>query len=778
MKREILSAFAAVFAAAVSAMEFRDPAQFNPVWESAKPGTSYSTDLPTAALLGNGSLGAVNGGDGHHKRFVLTRGDLWSCGDFTYGSGPDAENSLPDKNIRPISFADFTIGPGMRTVTSKDTLDLPSAMLRTEGGFGRGKVKIESFVTAGEDLFVVTGVSDADDEWSVQLVAHNERKSFPLEAGVSSDGFWVRRSTLNLLPKGDRRGWTTNATAAVSVLGAELTGASCPGVWHAKANVKLKAGKPFAFVVCGDPARRFTWEEIGRIRAAHEAWWKEWWGHSRIAIGDDELERYYFGQVYLLGAGVRKGKVPPGLYGIWITTDTPKWFSDFHLNYNYAATYYGCFAANRCEVAENMPDPLIDYLPTAMRNAKERLQLLDRWTARRHYYRNSRAYLDRRKDLADGIDDAALYPVAIGPRGVSTYDDDAYLGQVSDGAFQCSVMCTHWEYTLDRAYLRKVWPVLDKTANFFIKWCEREPTANGGYRYNVWDSHWEGSGLQKNSASALGFVKHLFRTLVDVAPVLREMGVAVPDSKLAAWRDIRDHLSPQPVNEMPVGGRKVRMFTSTEEDVKWPTNPGGGTIFLENVIPGEDYSFDTTPEFRKLAVDGIDAIVATCGNSVFSNCNQTPKLYAVAARVGYPIAPMIDRFKAFQLRPRMQKNFHIHDGVHGVEKIGAMEFVQSMLIQCDHGYVKAFPNWTGADAKFENLRAKGCFLVSAEMKGGKVVRVEVKSEKGGRFRLVDPRQKAYNSKLPAGWTRGKTRNSGEATLERDFKPGETVVLNP
>ncbi len=124
----------------------------------------------------------------------------------------------------------------------------------------------------------------------------------------------------------------------------------------------------------------------------------------------------------------------------------------------------------------------------------------------------------------------------------------------------------------------------------------------------------------------------------------------------------------------------------------------------------------------------------------------------------------------------MQKNFHLHDNVHGMEKLGAMEFIQSMLIQCDHGIVKVFPNWTGAVAKFENLRAKGCFLVSAEMKDGKVVRVEVKSEKGGRFRLVEPRQQAYNNKMPEGWVHGKTRNSGEATLERDFKPGEVVSL--
>lgn len=42
--------------------------------------------------------------------------------------------------------------------------------------------------------------------------------------------------------------------------------------------------------------------------------------------------------------------------------------------------------------------------------------------------------------------------------------------------------------------------------------------------------------------------------------------------------------------------------------------------------------------------------------------------------------------------------------------------------------------------------------------------------------LVEPRQQAYNSKMPEGWVHGKTRNSGEVTLERDFKPGEVVSL--
>lgn len=756
---------AACMAHVAKSVDFPDPADFNPSWESARPGSCRDNTIPTGVLLGNGALGAVNGGDGNHKEFVLTRGDLWSCGAFSSGGG--------DGDIRPISFCDFGIGPGMRTVASTDTLDVVTATLRTEGRFGKGRVKYESYVSADEDLFVVTGVSEVDDSWVLRLMAHNQRKSYPCEAGVSADGFWVRRSTLNLLSKDDRRGWVTNATAAVSVLGAELSEISAPHCGESKGTATIHAGKPFAFIVSTDPARRFTWEELARIRASHEAWWRGWWAKSRVATGDEELDRFYTGQVYLLGAGIRSGKFPPGLYGIWVTTDNPKWHNDFHMNYNYVAPFYGCFAANRCEAADSMPDPLIDYLPQAIRNAKENLQKLDTSRKGGRFFKNTREYLNRRKDLSDGIDDAALYPVAMGPWGASAEGDVAFLSQVSDGVFQCAVMCTHWEYTLDRAYLRKVWPVLDKTANFFLKWCEKEAMPDGGYRYNVWDSHWECSGLEKNSAPALGCVKHLFETLVAVAPTLREMGLDVSDAKLAAWKDFHEHLSPLPVGVYPIDGRPVKMLSGVENEDGSANPSGHNALNLESVIPGEAFSFDVTDEFRALATNAVNGNIAK-SKRVWTGCNQTPKLFATAIRAGYPAEAVIKAFKENQLRPLMQKNFHIHDGVHGVEKIGAMEFVQSMFIQCDHGYVKVFPNWTGADAKFENLRAKGCFLVSAEMKDGKVAHVRVKSEKGGRLRLVDP----WDGRVPArsGWVRGETRNSGEPALVRDFKPGETLEL--
>ena len=756
-------ALLAVLTSFAAGVEFPNPAEFNPTWKSASPGTSYDRSLPTAALLGNGSLGVVNGGDANKKLFVLTRGDLWSCGDMSIG--------YADNNIGPMSFADLEIQPETPAVESTDELDLPSAALKTKGVFGKGSVQLESFVTATEDVFVITGVSDSDDVWNIRLIVHNQ-KSFPTDSGKSADSFWVRRSTINLLSETDSRGWVVSATAAVSALGAQLTQIETPdGKKEASAKLTIRAGEPFAIIVAANPDRRFTWAELEKLKADHVNWWTDWYGRSRIALGDKELESFWYGQVYLLGSCVRKGKLPPGLYGIWVTTDNPSWHNDFHLNYNYVATCYGAWTSNRCDAADALPDPLLDYLPRAVRNAKENLQRLDR--CKGHYYKNTRAYLDSRPDLADGIDDAALFPVSLGPWGVSPESDESLWSQVSDGAFQCAVFCTHWEYTLDRDYLKKVFPLLDKTANFFMAWCEKETHADGSYRYNVWDSHWEGSGLQKNSAPALGSVKHLFETLVDVAPILSEIGIEVPPEKVAAWKDFHEHLSDLAVGVYSINGAPVKMLSGVE-NADGSANPSGGNALnMESVIPGEVFAFDVTDEFRALAVNTVDGNIALAPKTVWTCINQTPKLFAMAIRAGYPAEKIIDAFKTNQIRKFGQKNFHLHDGVHGVEKIGAMEFIQSMLIQSDHGFVKVFPNWTGADAKFENLRAKGCFLLSAEMKDDKVVRVSVTSEKGGRLRLVDP---FGGETVPAGWSRGKTRNSNEPTIERDFKPGETVVI--
>lgn len=740
--------------------------RFNPVWTNDALGVSVDTVLPTAALLGNGSLGAVNGGEGGIKRFVLTRGDLWSCGALRNGWGVD-----PRHEILPLSFADFEIDAGAGETRYADTLDIASAALLTSGRLGGTEVRLRSAVAATEDAFVLTGVADRDVIWKLLLRVHGKDGGFPVESIVQDDGVGVRRWTIDATG-GDPRGWTTNATAVLRTVGADVfrTYAVAPG--EVVAEVRLTAGRPFAFIVGSSVDRPVGEADVERLSREHEAWWRSWWDRSRVSLGDEDLERFYYGSLYLLGSCCRSGKFPSGLYGLWVTTDKPKWHNDFHLNYNYIATYYGCYAANRPEIADTLPDPLIAYLPRAEVNARTRLDELDRRI--RNDTPDRIDYVKGRADLRNGIADAALFPVGLGPWGVSSEGDDQFWNQTLNGPFQTAAVCTYWEYTLDRAYLKKVWPLLDRVANFYLKWCEKETLPDGRYRYVLWDSVGEGFGLRKNCALTIGPVRYLLETLVSVAPVLRELGISVPETKVAAWRDFADHLVPLPTGLSKVGGRDVRTL-SNQEPVNGRASLGaGGGFELESVIPGEAFAFDVTDEMKAVATNTVAAKLAFGEEAVWGGINQTPKLYATAIRVGYPAAPILAAFKKYELARRAQKNFTLRDGYHGVEKAGAIECVNSMLIQSDHGFVKVFPNWIGTDASFENLRAKGAFVVSSEMKDGRVIRVSVRSEKGGVFRLVDP----FGGALPAkdGLTYGKTRYSGERTLEFALRPGETRDL--
>ena len=66
--------------------------------------------------------------------------------------------------------------------------------------------------------------------------------------------------------------------------------------------------------------------------------------------------------------------------------------------------------------------------------------------------------------------------------------------------------------------------------------------------------------------------------------------------------------------------------------------------------------------------------------------------------------------------------------------------VNEMLIQSHTGTVRLFPaipsSWQ--DVSFEKLRTVGAFVISAEMKEGKIKQVEIVPETGGTLKMVNP----------------------------------------
>lgn len=81
--------------------------------------------------------------------------------------------------------------------------------------------------------------------------------------------------------------------------------------------------------------------------------------------------------------------------------------------------------------------------------------------------------------------------------------------------------------------------------------------------------------------------------------------------------------------------------------------------------------------------------------------------------------------------------------------------IQEMLLQSHTGVIRVFPalpeSWQ--EASFQNMRAIGGFLVSADYQEGKVKRISIHSEKGGWMKVFNPfTQKIVICQMKAGET--------------------------
>ena len=86
----------------------------------------------------------------------------------------------------------------------------------------------------------------------------------------------------------------------------------------------------------------------------------------------------------------------------------------------------------------------------------------------------------------------------------------------------------------------------------------------------------------------------------------------------------------------------------------------------------------------------------------------------------------------------MRRNFTVPTGGHGTESVANLEYINAAMLQSQEGFIRLFPGWPEADAKFVRLRANGAFLVSGELVGHEVKNVEIYSEKGLSCSFLNP----------------------------------------
>ena len=165
---------------------------------------------------------------------------------------------------------------------------------------------------------------------------------------------------------------------------------------------------------------------------------------KRLAGGGEDPELaalYYSYGRYLLMESSQPGGLPANLQGIWCEKLEPTWDSKYTININTEMNYWPAEICNLSECHE----PLFDLLQRMMENGKK--------TAREMY--GCRGFVAHHN--TDVWADTAPQDLAV----TATY-------WVMGGAWLTTHIWKHYRYTMDKDFLRKMFPVLRECVQFFV----------------------------------------------------------------------------------------------------------------------------------------------------------------------------------------------------------------------------------------------------------------------------------------------------------------------
>ncbi len=731
--------------------------QYKTVFD-APPGGVPSRDSARGPLLGNGDLGAVISGAPEAQRFWLSKNNFWRMKDGHRQGGPRLFGGL-EINIPALAGATYQLEQQLHPAitTSKFSKDGSTVTMR-------------SLVAATEPfLLVELAVEGKPVEVDTRLWAAPGRGSKE-DLGRKDSVLWATKAFSEdvKIP--------TSAACALTVIGAKTTMPALepmveevipdpPPKRPPPRKAKSQPGPKFtlqpgekvtvAVVVQSsydgkDPlaaAQRmaigFNDEKTKQLVSQHLKWWKEFWAHSLVEVGDPLLEQRYYLSNYLMGSGSRDKEFPQGLFGVWVTDDDPRWAGDYHLNYNYQAPFYGLYSSNHIEQAAPYHAPILAFMERGRYYAKKLLGVR-----------------------------GVYYSVGIGAKGIETclkgnltdknYQEGGFFsGQKCNAAYSVVPMSMHWYHTYDKDYAKTVYPFVLEVANFWEDYLKFE---NGRYViYNdciveAMDTPGGIGDKDFNSIMSLGLVRNTFETALDMG---RELGIDA--DRHEKWRHILKHLSVFPTFEKD--GKTV--FRYTEKGIDWWPN---NTCGIQHIYPAGAIGLDSDPKLLDISRNTIAA------HNRWIDNNGMNSFYPAAVRVGYDPSIILKELRGM-IETKGGANGLTTGIVEGVENCSIVPNTINEMLCMSHGHVlRLFPVWPkDKDARFQNLRAWGAFLVSSELKGGEVKFVKILSEKGRDCTLVNP----WPAKAVDVYRDGKkveTAKGERFTLKTEA--GATVLLSP
>ena len=171
---------------------------------------------------------------------------------------------------------------------------------------------------------------------------------------------------------------------------------------------------------------------------------------ARFAEGNDpQLAALYFQFArYLLISSSRPGTQPANLQGLWNESMNPPWGSKYTININTEMNYWPAEPCNLGECVEPLTALVLDLAETGARTARVMYGARG-WVAHHN------------TDLW---------------RATAPIDGPQYGMWPMGGAWLLQNLWEHYQFTGDKKYLRKIYPALKGSAQFFLDTLVEEPT--------------------------------------------------------------------------------------------------------------------------------------------------------------------------------------------------------------------------------------------------------------------------------------------------------------